>query len=357
MLKKSNILAVLTLAVLLCSCSKSKLNRDVVTAGEVDVNITVDWPESVEDRPEQMYVVANRLVGTTHFGYLYPDMTPIDPAAEAVPQPSVWPNGDYYVVCFSRDDDLYTPASLVEFTNDNNVSLKDISVSLPVLSDDEKAGLLEPGMRDFNPCAGFLRDAEQFYAALNILRISPEHSTEVVMTPKNLTQKIRIKFTVNLLDGVEIKSIRTFMSGAVGLVHPMTSIVNYRDLYKINMPVSELSSEGTSSAYLSEANVLGLFPSKSAEVMTGDGIFQVILSAGTPGGDKIFYAAINLKQTIEDAGIMALAEDQSGYVIARNEAYLHISDILTISKDGVIGSTDADGVEKWKVHEFIDVEL
>ncbi len=356
--KKSNILTVLAAALLLCSCSASKLNRDVVTAGEVEVKLTVDWSGVSGDKPEQMYLVANRLVGTTHFGYIYPDMTPIDPETEAVPLPSVWPNGDYYVVCFSRNDALYTPADLVEFTKDNSVSLKDISVTLPLLNDEEKAGLLDPGMRDFNPCAPFVRDAGSFYAALNILRVSPDHSTEVVLTPKNLTQNIKVTFPINLIGGdIEIKSIRTFMSGVVGLVHPMTSIVNYRDLYKVNMPVEEVQSDGTNYRYESGANILGLFPSDTPEKLTGNGIFQVILSAGTPEGDKTFYAAINLKNTIEQAGIMSLTEDQSGYVTAKGEAVLEIGDVLTISKDGVVNGTDADGVERWQVLEYVDVEI
>ncbi len=404
MLKTGNILTALFISLLLCSCAKSKLNHDVVPAGETSVTLRIDL-HNVVDSPEQMYIVANRMIGTKHFSYLYDcdkhTWKTYDPVsgeeavdenedeADTVAEPTIWLNGEYAITCFEKNPEIYPVAGLDEFAVNDKFLMKDISVTLPK---DESEDILrfkfndENGIEsyidftDFNPCLGFIVDAGNFYtSSLSNQEVSPDNVDAVVLTPSKITQNVEINFSVKcieeIVDGnkftVNIDDIKTFISGAAARIYPMTSIVSYLDLYKLNMPV-RLKSPGE---YSSKANFFGLFPSATAEPLHGNGIFQVVLLASLfsnaldDNGNvinendkkfvdrKIFYAAINLKNIIEAEGLMKLNANQTGYIASKHASTLDIADVLTISRNGVIGSTAADGVDKWHKQEYIDVEM
>ncbi len=350
------------------SCNFAAINYDTTAVADVAVSLHVDWPESGEEKSEQMYIAAARTVNSVHFTYLYPEFTAIDAVfpspddADAVqpePLPTLWPHGRYFVLAFTKNDELYNVSGLSEFAKDTGASMKNINLSLPVCSDAEKETLIGEGIIDYNSYLPIVGDAGHLHVSLHEQEIAADLSPEVRLEPEELSQHITIKFSVKTLGNVEISRMNAFLSGVVGEVCPMTGVVNHNDLYRVNIPVTESGTSGDLRNYEAEANILGLFPNELAAVSAGRGILQLIVYVKAAGGseEEVFYAGINLKNVISETLIMETVENDKGYRIAVNDVVLNVSSILTVSENSISGTSAGDGVDKWFENKNIDTDI
>ncbi len=327
------------------SCNHVKLDYEEVDAGQVGINLRVEWPEDAEERPDSMYLALGRLINTHHAVYDFE-------SSEEV-QITSMPNGEYYILTFNKENDLYKPVLLETFDTLTTAVMRQIAISVDTV---KTSHIIADDIKDFNPNVLFVEDAGNFYASLQTQTLSPEHLTEVVLHPEKLSSDLRIQFSVLVDENIKINSMKVYMSGVVRHVHPMTKIVNYNDLYRVNMDVEEYDHRGNTIYYEAQAKVLGLFPSANKEFSAGAGILNVIVNASSDKGEKTYYAGINLINTITEAEIMSVPEDESGYILDKKEILLQVPSVMSILNDRV-GTQGDDGVDEWFDQEYIDIEV
>ncbi len=335
-------LTVLTLLTTL-SCALSELNQ--TPSEQIGISMDMDWSQlGGAQQPEQMYVYASKYSDRINYAYLYPQMTPV---GEDAGSDLIWENGGYKVVCFNRRDDLKL---------ENPGTLKHISLTLPVMAQDEATAELGD-IKDFNPGIPYLKDAGEIYAECKTQFINSDpDSKHIVLTPKPMTQELTVRFSIESETDVAINKVTAILSGVSGTVHPMTGVVNYENLHRVILPVTEVSENEGTHQYEAKIRILGLFPPETPEATEGKGILQLAVSAESFLGGRTIYAGINLMNSISEAAPMTVTEENTGYCISGNTCTLEIRNPLKIKTDSVV-EDGQDGVDKWYDSENIDINL
>lgn len=323
------------LAVVAASCGK-------FSYGTSDMDETILYSAVTTSSTEPCRVMMTRLVNSRHYVW------DIDGVPHKVR------SGEYYAVAF-RASDQYDISSLAKFGLDPSMSMQEVYAVLP------QDGTDYGKMADFNPYSSFISPAEGTLE-YDFKRVSVKDSSMVmVFTPVPLTQKLTFRVKVNLGEGVNVTSLRAAVSGVPSKVRIMSGMVrNDAEIptHRIYVP---MKNEGNPGVYEGTVEVLGLFPPVSPTHTSGPGIFQVEVKANVNEGgrryDRVFYAGINLKKSIEDASLMEAADDRSGYRIRRNAAVIEVPAVLEVLSDSVV-SGEGEGVEQWFENDAdIEVEI
>ncbi len=346
MKKKSNIAFLVVMPLLmLYSCSLVDMKYESVEQGEVGINLSLEWPEDAVDRPDSVNVALGRLINTYH------DVFCLSSDADST---LILENGEYYILAFSKLDNVYEFGLLDDFKNESSISMKNITASVKQVLDEEKAEILGSDIMDFNPSVPFIYDAGHFYSSMKSEVLSPDRLTDVVLPLENLTCKLNLEFSIMAGTDVTINSVKAYLSGVVGYVYPMTGVVNHKNLCRINLPVQE-SGISDAISYKAQSNVLGLFAAKAPTHDVGPGILNIVVNADSNLGNRTYYARLNLYNTINDAGIMGVHDGNSGYFLQKGEVSLIVGNTLKIENSSVVNM--GDGVDKWIESEIIDIDF
>lgn len=344
-----------------------------------EVGFSFDWGEmSDTDKPDDLTVVMSRIVNTVHYVYTLDetgnilftaDSTMVSDAPLTSATPTTTPsatdtilNGDYYIMALARDTTRYrySVAGMEHFVDSLNISMKDLYASIPELPEDS---LVNAGIVDFNPIYPIIHSAEPLCLEVKKQSIYPQkEANQVVLTPQSLVHRVTFKINVRTVgkkeeDGtlklVEIDSetgLRGMISGVPSRIQLMSGVVTRDSTSKVlfnlkgekKPSISETESEYT---FTGHVDVLGLFPALKPGSITGPGILQIVLQAQVRGRTRVFFASINLKDTIEKADMMLQTEDHLGYRCVQG-ATLELADTLVVSEDQ-IWSSGGNGLEMW----------
>ena len=210
---------------------------------------------------------------------------------------------------------------------------------------------------DFNPSYAYIRDSGPLFLDVMKETFAEGAVKSLRLEPERLTQRIAIRFRLELEEGVEVERITGEISGVAGEVELMSGTVDDSVTYRSLFEAAEVSREGQVSLYEGVVNVLGLFPGKDDSFITGPGILQLSIRARSGEYERVFHAGINLKETITRAGLMNALPGDAGFRTAREEAELQVESLLRIRNDQVEPGGEGQGVENWFNSDNIDVEL
>lgn len=348
--------------------------EDVKKSHTAEVCFAVEWPKTMsnEDVPLYVTVVMNRIQSSAaHYVYHldsagnllesvdipedYPeeeipsedgdvpsdedvpseDETPdenVEPQAEDVPDgetpdedeepeeeynPSAVLKGFYSIAAVAVSDfEDYIVPDVVDFKDSLDASMRDVYVTIPQLTREEKA---EQQYIDYNSLYPYIRYVSPFY----YVRPSQKTHTEVwsdtddevlvKLKPQPLTRKISIGVNLDVEEGVTIDRLVGVISGVPSQVQLMTGYVSEERTSK--MPFEMTSTDGK--YYEGHVNAFGLFPPQADSLIVGPGILTVILHASVEENGvlhkRVRHSSVSLKQEIDAAEIMTLTEDRSAY--------------------------------------------
>lgn len=341
--------------------------EDVKKSHTAEVCFAVEWPKTMsnEDVPLYVTVVMNRIQSSAaHYVYHldsagnlletvdipedYPeeeipeeDDTPdenVEPQAEDVPDgetpgegeseepeeepeeeynPSAVLKGFYSIAAVAVSDfEDYIVPDVVDFKDSLDASMRDVYVTIPQLTREEKA---EQQYIDYNSLYPYIRCVSPFY----YVRPSQKTHTEVwsdtgdevlvKLKPQPLTRKISIGVNLDVEEGVTIDRLVGVISGVPSQVQLMTGYVSEERTSK--MPFEMTSTDGK--YYEGHVNAFGLFPPQADSLIVGPGILTVILHASVEENGvlhkRVRHSSVSLKKEIDAAEIMTLTEDRSAY--------------------------------------------
>lgn len=346
--------------------------EDVKKSHTAEVCFAVEWPKTMsnEDVPLYVTVVMNRIQSSAaHYVYHldsagnllesvdipedYPeeeipseDETPeddtpdenVEPQAEDVPDgetpgegeseepeeepeeeynPSAVLKGFYSIAAVAVSDfEDYIVPDVVDFKDSLDASMRDVYVTIPQLTREEKA---EQQYIDYNSLYPYIRYVSPFY----YVRPSQKTHTEVwsdtddevlvKLKPQPLTRKISIGVNLDVEEGVTIDRLVGVISGVPSQVQLMTGYVD--DERTSKMPFEMTSTDGK--YYEGHVNAFGLFPPQADSLIVGPGILTVILHASVEENGvlhkRVRHSSVSLKKEIDAAEIMTLTEDRSAY--------------------------------------------
>ena len=346
MSRNSNILIVLSAAMLAIACSKFTYGGKV--GDEAVVHVKVE----PEDAGHVYTVMASRLVNSIHYVWK-------DTLSQTVR------HGEYYMAAFYADPDVYEidkvagddVETLDRFAEDNSMSMQDVYVSVPIESDSEYGKLA-----DYNPYSFFLKPADGLLAC-DFKKVSAiDTALTVTFKPRKLTQHLTFRLTIAPEPGVTVTGLQAAISGVAGKVRVMSGMIrndSQNPTYRQYLEMEKVSESGNI-VYEGSTDVLGLFPPSSSVYTSGPGIFQAEISASvTINGveyKRVFYVGINMKKIIENASLIEEAKDKSGFRVTRTEALLEVPVVLQVGFDKVV-SGEGEGYEQWFVHDNSDLEF
>ncbi len=312
----NRIFAVSLALLILSSCTLNKLNQ--VTSEYTEINLDMDWSGVRGEHPDQMYVFATKHVTLVDYVCTYPSSEEL-----------FWYSGNYNVACVNKRDDLIV---------DNQWGLDRVSVALPVND-------------------GYIEDSGELYSDYQSIIINPGLVNDVVLTPGQLSQKLTVRFKIYGDSDVEIKSMKAVLTGVSNRVYPMTGVVNYEGLCSVVLPARLIDVQDGVHQYEAVINILGIFPPENAQRTSGQGILALELFSTSSLGERTLSVGYNLKNIIEETAPMKIADDGSGYCLAKTECVFEVPTILAIGTDASVGNEDTDGVDRWFHRENIDVNL
>lgn len=389
--------SVLMLPALLTSCTGVAFSEFVpdLESTEMDdasmsaISFNVDWhPLGLDDDevPEDMIVLMSRLQNVTlHYVWHIDssgaiiqslekrsDDEPSDESGEGDVSDEVGDgdveeeeddavriyNGLYSVmaVASSNPDDFFV-TNLDRFQDSLALRMRDMYVGIPEISKEEKQ---EQMYTDYNPLYPFIRSVEPMYFVRSEEethhRVSSLSDNVITLSPMPMTRKITFSITADAEPGVSIDRMVGIISGVPASAQFMSGYVSRQNLCK--MPFEMTKVPGSDDEYSGCANVFGLFPSDSPELITGSGILNLILHASVEQDGavvrRMFHASINLMETITAADVMVKADDKIHYVLnGMQDLTFRIADKLVVTKEKILTGSE-QGFEVWQENDTDD---
>lgn len=379
------------------ACTDVEFGSRAETIEDTKVQVQVDWRADTARPADGLYVAMSRILRSVHYlwtvdadgavhvldstdfdteegGASLPGFEeggdPFEPVAGKAAAadstaadstvlsglPEVEP-GDYYVMAFNLDTALYAVDGMRDFLADASYSMRDLRLQAREMDDAAVAAFVGNSHADFNPSYAYIRDSGPLFLDVMKETFAEGAVKSLRLEPERLTQRIAIRFRLELEEGVEVERITGEISGVAGEVELMSGTVDDSVTYRSLFEAAEVSREGQVSLYEGVVNVLGLFPGKDDSFITGPGILQLSIRARSGEYERVFHAGINLKETITRAGLMNALPGDAGFRTAREEAELQVESLLRIRNDQVEPGGEGQGVENWFNSDNIDVEL
>lgn len=345
----------LLLPLVIVSCGRFEYGYDEslsssLRPNESELSFSMVWSNGLSSAPEEMSVMMSRKINALHYLYTL-DGSGRFITGDEEQKETVVSNGEYYLVAFSNKDGFYDISGYTDFGSDISLSMKNIYARLPAVA--EYGDLAAEGMMDFNPYSGYVDEAEEpLYLYIDKNLRFPLSSGRVVMNPEDATRTLTVRMTVEAEEGVSVGRIVGILSGVPVKIQLMSGLVSGTETAKVMFEFVRKYSKGGRDVYEGKVRVLGLFPSPDKSLVTGPGILQVSMFAGVEHEDtvveRVFYAGINLKEVIEESGLMVQSEDKTGYsVIPQREiGNLTVDTVLKIMKNHVEAG-ESDGRSDW----------
>lgn len=259
-------------------------------------------------------------------------------------------NGLYSIMAVaSVDSEDYFVPHLDRFPDSLALRMRDMYVEIPQISDEEKK---EQVYMDFNPFYPFIRSVNPLYFVRSEeethQQISSLEDNVIRLMPMAMTRKITFTIDADIEEGVTVDRMVGIISGVPASAQMMSGYVDKENLCKMPFEMTKASS----GSYSGSVNVFGLFPSDSPDLITGAGVFNLILHASVQEGGilkkRVFHASINLMETITAADVMVQADDMIHYTLnGRDDLTLRIADKLEVTRDKILTGSD-QGFEIWQ---------
>lgn len=388
---------------LLFSCVKVDLCVESEHVHVGNIKVVYHWPDGIEERPDSMLVLINRVVNANRIGYVTGAETSIggryrfgreveaavDPSS-VDQQPLIVSGGEYQLFAFNNDiadvnkgdagiDDVpdYRFENLSEFSDGvhaNSIGIHDLSISYVGRErTDPRLYLYGKDWVDFNPYSKYIAtDTKPIYRAVNphdeetqeyTFTVQPGSVSEVHLYPQKITQDITFSFPVYVENQVGVDSIIAEISGIprkmIIYTTALESDTTYKMLFKIGvdrehaeevvlkMPEGEQVVDRTFTKFecMSTISVMGLLANNNPKFYTGAGILQLCIYSHAYDADgvrreKTQYAKINLYNTITKANLVIT--DAQGRIIQNPGIYPELprTDTLRIDESILIVTRD-----------------
>lgn len=403
----------MALCILFCwSCAEVDLCEVEEHPHRATLAFHFDWEEDSEDKPEQMLIIANRIINTWRAGFVVelPDgdgtvtegetvfgklLTMVDEEKnEMLPSEdesgeSEYGNeedsladeedetsfqmkrmtvkgGEYQFLAINHNYEECEIERLEEFRSDIGVTAQELYVKYKTNPKDS----VDVGSRawiDYNAYGFFIQSAMKptYYAFVPKKQILSGMEDEVSLSPRPITQEYTIRFRIEKEIGVKIDTIIGVLSGIPERFELTTQFVDVSHTHKmVFFPQADYAGNEDETLLECEGrvNAIGLLRANNSGYNQGPGILQLcVYTTGVRDGvsvKKTIYAIINLYNTIGKARPLITALDdvhvqQNGY-----EFVLDISNILHIKNNEVWEDTDQDNaLDVWQKARNFEIDI
>lgn len=381
-----HICLVLMLLCALASCTKVGYEHDVyvenVLPTSTKIAINYDWCvlDSLypSDRKSGMYVAMSRVVDEIHYVY-YTDETGAIINENIVETTinegdSISGNvehGTYYVMAFNYDPDDVTIVGFSDFSSSNTSSMKNIVVTVPHMSIEDKEEKYPTFTTDYNSALEYLDPIEKpiYFDSYRKTFQSGDTLGVLSIRPAPLTQKIVFNFELALEGNVEIETSYASLSGVTESIELMSGVVQDSAVFQtvVDFEVSKtptrVESKGDEAYNIhilsGEVYTFGLLPPESSKERRGPGILNLTLKVKVGNKRHSFHVGFNLYDFVMSQNFFEFRSDGSGYSLIRREApsQYDFGSIIYLSEEFVIECADGLGAEEWIYDEQGDIEI
>ena len=351
------LLAMVMLLPLLVACNTFEYGFDETQAEMSNPNMSnltfrFDWDNVGSDlMPEEMTVLMSRKVNSLNYIWTLDGQGRFITDGQEVPVNQVIGNGEYYLVAFCNQSSLYQITDYRRFEEPGQVAMRDLYATVLPVSTEDVSGSGE--VLDFNMYSGYVAHTEDpLYHYIDKGLKFPHTSAAVSLEPTTLTREFTLSLAVETEPEVSIDRVVAVLSGVPQRVQLMSGFVSRNETAKVVFDMERDAVYGKRIAYEGKFKSLGLFSSQDETLITGPGVLQVSLYASVHKDgideERLLYAVINLKDTIDDAGIMCQSEDKTGYwVVPQDEIEtLYVEPVLRVRKSQV-ESGESSGYDIW----------
>lgn len=369
-----------------------------------------DWEEDAEDKPEQMLIIANRIINTWRAGFVVelPDgdgtvtegetvfgklITMVDEEKNEIPsfedeageneneedspadeedetssemRRMTVKGGEYQFLAINHNYEESEIERLEEFRSDIGITARELYVKYKTNPKDS----VDVGSRawiDYNAYGFFIQSAMKptYYAFVSKKQILSGAESDVSLSPRPITQEYTIRFRIEKEIGVKIDTIIGILSGIPERFELTTQFVDVSHTHKmVFFPEADYDENEDKTLLECEGrvNAIGLLRANNSGYNQGPGILQLcVYTTGVRDGvsvKKTIYAIINLYNTIGKARPLVTASDevhvqQNGY-----EIVLDISSILHIKNNEVWEDSDLDNaLDVWQKARNFEIDI
>lgn len=394
------------------ACTEVDLCEETIHPHVASLKVGYEWGSYGSEKPEQMHLVAARILNTYHCCYntraedgaflvesseepekpeepVTPDDTDIFKDSDK-PQEPTWVSqaetsilgGEYFMMAFTKNDKSLEVVKLEEFLHDNSISVRDIRLRNKLLEskdypntnqdanikDEDK----EKAWVDFNPGYKFVASPGRvFIDRVNYVKFTTgtKYTQTFKLTP--LTQRVNFSFTMDFdntdtegaltIDPAELYMEIAGVIPEVGLADGLLYTGSLRRMFlntekdgvKVNKDEQGRVKTITYNGYI---DAFGLMPGPDAHAISGPGVLRLAMRVTLPGGGT---RMIRTSRNISDEIAAANLTKTTGYSNIRErvvaEGSVRVSRNIQINTKKVIAG-NSDGVTGWD-QAFVDVDI
>ena len=337
------------IAALCCTLSCVMLDLSVSDADAVDSKVSFEcvWPDiNARLGCDSVYVLMNR--STDGVRYLY-----AAPAGQSVPDTTAI-FGHYVAMGYSLNTADYLIQGRSDFLTSPQTYIRDFTAQAIAVPTETVEALKGNSGLDFNASYKFVALPSQIYSATSLVTVSDVAANNFRFSLSPVLTALRLRLVLRAESGVDITSVSGELSGVPASINIKDGSTSADDLARIIFPLDR-SADGSCSADLL---VTGLYPSESAELITGPGILRLCICANSSGAQKILHPALNLRDIIVSKKVMVPAVQEDRYVTSTRNLEFTVTPELTVGKDSFTSTGGGDGVGQWFDSDVqVDVEL
>jgi|GEM_PF-3880577 len=385
---------------LFVGCTEVDFNNSTSTIPTATFDLS--WPnDPYSIQSDSLLIITNRIIDTWRTAMLvnasngngellFPiDSNSPDTAENQESTPisnwKEWPlrKGDFDFIATTAKQSTYTFSDVSELENDYKKKLANIKTSYKLfpLSDNR---ILQEGeywndINQYSESAIYFDNTAGPLCTLrnDFVKIEPNQSNNISLEGNYITQRINITFQARIETGINVQSTLAELAGIPITVYPASAgfskdntckvIVRPSITSQVALPTPITIGEGAESATI-EANlvtfstsidVISWIRNKSSTADSGSGILSIALTCQFTDGTgstqtKTYQGKINLYNTLAKLNPSEYAGKVDGITLYKNKNALidiSISDMMTMTKQGITTTTTSTTPDKWMVNK------
>lgn len=355
----------------------------------VGVSFKYDWGGTKASIPNNMLVIANRIVnmkktpisvnsynGKGYFVAPNPAGTPAFTPADSL-MDSFWiPKGTYKFFTFNMENDELINSSVREYVEKPEMPKEDIIIHYRTYErNDTLLKFRIPSWTDHNYYSEYIQYATSpiYFDSLSNMEIDEGKTYALRFRPHDLTQKIDIYFNIakefktknNTLQYFTVDSVFGEISGIPSAFNIATGYVELEKTNKMMFPTDKINDDEKAKSVRchAEIHIPGILPSRLPTIYMGAGIMQVMIfcSVEDPNGKikpdgtkerrgKKIQGKINLFNTLAATPSLDVAEDNKHAKKTKPSLKLDIKADMKVNGESIMESTDdKGGIDVWRM--------
>ena len=260
-------------------------------------------------------------------------------------------NGEYFITSVASLNDDYSIYDIGAFVRtENPMPVSNLELCVKCMTDEQVEETYCPGLKSIANSFVTVTPATPFYLSVDkrVPVYFRELGEKIVLTLKPVESYVSLDFSVmlNLEEGVVVDSMFAAISGVPYRMNILEKTTVKDALGKTFFRMFPESGNYISGKYVGSVNTLGLFSADFGDYITGPGIFWVIVIASCEGTTRAIRAGLNIKEIIDNAGLMKSSDDGQTWALAVRKAAIPIQKTLHISREMIL-SAGEDGAEGW----------